>query len=77
MAGLSLFLLFWAAVVFQGAGGAGCCSVGCSPSRGQAGHGRESPCSGQLSANGEASPLVWQAVSSPVHEHGVGGEGMH
>ena len=36
---------------------------GCSPSRGQAGQGRESPCGGWLPANGEASPLGWQAAS--------------
>ena len=50
---------------------------GCSPSKGQAGQGRESPCGGQLPANGEASPPGLQAVSGPVCEHGVGGGGMH
>ena len=51
---------------------------GCISSWGQAGQVRESPCSsGQLPGNGEASPPVWQAVSGPVHEHGVGEGGMH
>ena len=39
---------------------------GCSPSRGQTGQFSESPCSGQLPANVEASPLGWQAVSGQV-----------
>ena len=43
----------------------------CSPSRGQVGQGRESPCGGQLPTNGVASPPGWQAVSDPAHEHGV------
>ena len=49
----------------------------CNLSRGQAGQGRESPCSGQLPANFEASLLGWQAVSGPVHWHRVSGGGMH
>ena len=50
---------------------------GCSPSRRQAGQGRESPCSGWLPANGEASPPGWQAASGPARALGVGGGGMH
>ena len=49
---------------------------GCSPSRGQAGQFSESPCSGQLPANVEASPLGWQAVSGPVCACSVGVRGM-
>ena len=39
---------------------------GCISSRGQAGQGRESSCSGWLPTNGEASPPGWQAASGPV-----------
>ena len=49
---------------------------GFNPSSGQAGQGRGSPCGGHLPANGEASPLGWQAVSDLVHEYGVGVGGM-
>ena len=45
---------------------------GCRPSRGQAGQGRESRCSGQLPTNGEASPPGWQVDSGPAHVHWVG-----
>ena len=45
---------------------------GCSPSQGQAGQGKESPCSGWPPANGEASPLGWQAASSLECVHGSG-----
>ena len=55
----------------------GAATQGCGLSRGKAGQGRESLCSGQLPTNGEASPPGWQAVSGPAHEHGVGGWGMH
>ena len=39
----NLLWRFWASELFQGAGGAGPCSVGCRPSRGWAGQGMENP----------------------------------
>ena len=50
---------------------------GCSPSRRQAGQGRECPCVGWFPANGEASPLGWQAALGPACMHRVGGGGVH
>lgn len=40
---------------------------GCSPSRGQAGQGWDSPCGGRLLAIVEGSPLGWQAAPGLVH----------
>ena len=50
----------------RGLGVLGAALQGCSPSRWQADQGWESPCSGQLPANGEASPPGWQSVSGPA-----------
>ena len=49
----------------------------CSPSRGQAGQGRESPCGGRLLASVEASPPGWRAALGPMHAQGLGGGEMH
>ena len=55
----------------------GAAPQGSSPSGGQEDQERESPCSGRLPANGEASPRGWQAASDQAYVHGVGVGGMH
>ena len=46
---------------------------GCSPSRGQVGQGRESPCGSQLPTNGE--PALWDGRQPQVwHTHTWGRE---
>ena len=47
----------------------------CSPSKGQAGLCRDSPCGGRLQAIVEASPPGWQAAPGLVIAEGVVGVG--
>ena len=47
----------------------------CSPSKGQAGLCRESPCGGRLQAIIEASPPGWQAAPGSARAEGVVGVG--